>query len=142
MKYCKLSLKRWTRDTPLPVCTGRYSSVENLIITDDVYLDELDNLLSYVPQLRRLSFHLLFGSKNGRTELSSRLLNHLTHISFKIGHIKFDQFAQMFVNIFPTVEVLRLTVQGYNADSAYMDANKWKELILSHILNLRVFDFK
>jgi len=66
----------------------------------------------------------------------------LTHISFKIVSINFDQFEQMIVHIFPTVQVLHLTVKDYNEDSVYMDANKWKQLILSHIPNLRVFDIQ
>ncbi len=141
LKYCKLSLKGWYNDEPLPVSTNEYSSIEHLIITNYVQVRELDSLLSYVPHLRRLSFHSLlnFGSKG--TKIFPRLLTHLTHISLEIHSLNFDQLEQLFINMFRTVEVLRFTVDNY-VDGEYMNANRWKQLIIYHIPNLRVFDIE
>jgi hypothetical protein len=101
----------------------------------------MDSLLSYVPQLRRLSFHSLLESRSERTKTSPPLLNHLTHISLGTNSIKFDQFEQLFVNLFSNAEVLRFT-KGCDADSEYMGANKWEQLKISHIPNLRIFDIQ
>jgi hypothetical protein len=141
LKYCKLSLRAWDYNETLEISITEYSKIEHLIITDTIYLHELDSILSYVPHLRRLSFHSLSESRSERTKISPRVLNHLTHISLETSSIKFDQFEQLFVNLFSTAEVLRFTT-GYVADREYMDANKWEQLIISHIPNLHIFDIQ
>jgi hypothetical protein len=142
LKYCKLSLKGWASDEPLPIASNEYSSIENFITSNYMCLDEVDSLLSYVPQLRRLSLHSLRETWKKRTKAYQLVLNHLTHISLQLDSIQFDQFEQMVINIFPTVQILHLTAQGYSVDPAYIDANKWKQLISSHIPNLRIFDLE
>jgi hypothetical protein len=139
LKYCKLSLLGWTASESLPVNTNEYSSIEHLIITNSMYLYQLDSLLSYVPQLRRLSFNLQDDTWHKRTKICPFSLNQLTHVYFKLDYIKLDIFEQVVMDFFSTVQVLRLTLD-YNADPAYMDANKWKQLIIYHIPNLRIFD--
>jgi hypothetical protein len=141
LKYCKLSLKGRDSKETLPISINEYSSIEHLIITHSVYLHELDSLLSYVPQLRRLSFHSLLESRSERTKTSPPLLNHLTHISFQINSIKFDQFEQLVIDLFPNIQVLHLLLTN-DISREYLDAHRWKQLILSHIPNLRVFDIQ
>ncbi|CAF3643583.1 unnamed protein product [Rotaria sordida] len=62
LKYCKLSLKGSVHPDPLPVATNEYSPVEHLIINNTVRCEQLNSLISYVPQLRRLSFYSLHKS--------------------------------------------------------------------------------
>ncbi|CAF3242361.1 unnamed protein product [Rotaria sp. Silwood2] len=59
LKYCQLLLGKSSRADSLPVATNEYSSMEHLIINHCIFIDQLVNLLSYVPQFRRLSVHLL-----------------------------------------------------------------------------------
>ncbi len=142
LKYCKLSLKEWDYKETLPISITKYSLIEHFVITHTIYLCELDSLLSYIPHLRRLSIHSLVEYRSERTKISPRLLNHLTHMSLKINSIKFDQFEQLFViNLLSTVEVLCFTT-GCDTDREYMDANKWEQLIRSHIPNLHIFDIQ
>jgi hypothetical protein len=142
LKYCKVSLPPGrTTDEPLPISTNEYSSIEHLIIENKICLDHLDSLLSYVPQLRRFSIQLLEDSWKKRTKVSSLVFNHLTHISLQLDHIIFNQFEQLIVDLFPFVEVLRISIKN-NRDTAYMDKKRWEQLILSHMTNLRIFDFR
>jgi hypothetical protein len=141
LKYCKLSLLGWTTSESLPVSTNEYSSIEHLIITNYMYIHQLDNFLSYVPQLRRLSFHLQQDTWQERTKICPFVLNNLTHISFRLDSIKFDQFEQLVTDLFPMIQVLHLT-SAYHAGRAYLDIEKWEQLIISHKLNLRIFDIQ
>jgi hypothetical protein len=143
LKYCKVSLEGWaSRDESSLVSTNEYSTIEHLIITHGIYLDQLDSLLSYIPQVRRLSVHLRQNFLEKRTRLFSFVLNHLTHISFKLDSIKFDQFEQVVIDLFSTIQVLHLSSSIAAVDQAYLDSNKWKQLIISHLPNLRIFDIE
>jgi hypothetical protein len=51
--------------------------------------------------------------------------------------ILFDQFESMVKNLFNQVQVLYISTDN---DVAYMDANRWERLILSHMPYLRIFD--
>jgi hypothetical protein len=140
LKYCKLSLEGSTDDTVLSVSTNEYSSIEHLIITNYIRFEQLHNLLSYIPKLRRLSVYSL-SERWHKTEISARLLNHLTHLSVNVRNVEFDRFEKMAMNVFRTIRVLNFT-QDCNSDSPYFDANKWQQLITSHLQNLHVFDIQ
>jgi len=142
LKYCKLSLEGSTdRDEPLLVSTNEYSTIEHLIITHYIYPDQLDSLLSYIPQIRCLSVHLRQGFWSKWTRILPFVLNHLTHISLKLDSIIFDRFEQVVIGLFSTIQVLHLS-SSFAVDRAYLDSNKWKQLIISHLPNLRIFDIE
>jgi hypothetical protein len=141
LRYCKFSFTGWTYGQALPVCINANRSIEHLVITNEINRDELDSLLSYVPQLRRLFVCLLPRLDSKQTKISPSPLNNLTHVSFKITYMRFDGFIQSFIDQFLNIELLYLTVQGYNIDQTYLDANRWEQAISTYIPKLRVFDF-
>jgi hypothetical protein len=143
LKYCKLSLEAWSSDWTLQVNTDQYSPIEHLIIKtrNYIYLRQLYILLTYVPQLRRLTVSSLSEGWYQQTEISPHLPNHLTHLSLNGEPLNFDQFEKMIMNIFPSIQVLYLTLDCAG-DSPYMDAHRWKQLITSHLPSLRVFDIQ
>jgi hypothetical protein len=49
--------------------------------------------------------------------------------------MEFDQFEQLVINCFVSVQVLRIS-----ANARYTDGNRWKQLIPSHLQNLRILD--
>ncbi|CAF4771071.1 unnamed protein product [Rotaria sp. Silwood1] len=79
LKYCKLSLKEHVESQLLPMATDTISPIEHLVITNTIYFYELLTLLSYVPQLRRLSIHCLDGSQSMFKNLFHQL--QVLHIS-------------------------------------------------------------
>ena len=54
--------------------------------------------------------------------------------SLNIESVEFDQLEQLIINHCRTVQMLRLTL-AYKMNQAYMNANKWQQLIISHISN-------
>ncbi|CAF1229849.1 unnamed protein product [Rotaria sp. Silwood1] len=139
LKYCKLSLEGSLTFEPLLISTNKGSSIEHLVITNTFHLDQLNALLSYVPHLRRFSLHDLHRSRNQETQTCSIKLNNLTHMDLKTT-ITFDELElTMIKNFFHEVQVLYIST---NSDIAYLDANRWKRLILSYIPQLRIFDFQ
>ena len=88
-----------------------------------------------MPQLRRLSLQSLYHSWNVQTTICPTILNHLTHLSFNLDSIEFDQLEQLVISLFRSVKVLHIS-----ANTEYIDANRWKQLILFHLPDLRVFD--
>jgi hypothetical protein len=142
LEYCQLSLGKWAgRDESLLVSTNEYSTIKHLIITHGIYLNQFATLLSYIPQVRRLSVHLGQSLLEKWTKIFPFVLNHLTHISLKLDSIKFDQFEQVVIDLFSTIQVLHLS-SSIGVDQAYVDSNKWKQLIISHLPNLRIFDIE
>ncbi|CAF1483173.1 unnamed protein product, partial [Adineta steineri] len=69
LKYCQISIELLQYPKPtLCVATNEFSSIEYLIINNEILIDQLIVILSYVPQLRRLSIHYLTKSKHNRIE--------------------------------------------------------------------------
>ncbi|CAF0953581.1 unnamed protein product [Adineta steineri] len=77
---------------------------------------QLSCLLSYVPQLRYLSAHLLRGYDFTQPNLLNINSIHLTYASLKFKSKAFDIFEQFFINHFPSIEVLCIT-----SDIGYRD---------------------
>ena len=142
LKYCQLLIETANDSKLLPVATNEFSTIENLVINNGISLDQLHVLLTYVPQLRRLTIGNLKESKHNRTERSS---NCLTHVYLKLKNVDFNDFETLVTNHFRQVEVLSIAMQyvvfGRNS-TQYLNADRWERLISTHMLNLRVFDFQ
>lgn len=166
LKYCNLSLLGQETIDSLPINVDQCSSIKYLVIQNSIGLHELDNLLSYVPQLCRLSLHLI---KDNRNRVAQRnrfpwrggqiLMNpiipgspflpcefacrQLMHIDLCINDIRFDGFVQLLKKFAQTIEVMYLTLEAsQRVLPGYIDANKWEQLITSHLSNLRIFDIQ
>jgi hypothetical protein len=139
LKYCKISLKEPFENHPLPIAINTTSSIEHLVINNNFYLNHLHALLSYVPHLRRLSINCLIGSYNLETELCLTKLNDLRCIFLNIININFDQFELISRNLFNQLQILRISISN---DRTYLNANRWEQLILFSMRQLRIFDFQ
>ena len=142
LRYCQLLIETAPNSKRLSIATNEFSTIENLVINNEISIDQLHVLLTYVPQLRRLTIGHLKESKHNRTEKSS---NCLTHVSLKLNNVSFNDFEMLVTNHFRQVEVSSITMQyiGLDRDSTqYLNADRWERLISTHMLNLRVFDFQ
>lgn len=141
LKYCKLSLSAWKASESLSMCVDECSSIEYLIITNSVYLHELDGLLSYVPQLRRLSLNLSTDNRRPRTQRCPHVYYQLTYLSIRLGALIFDRLEEIIRELFPMTEVLRLTVLSY-VERTDVNGNMWKQLITCHLPKLQMFNIR
>ncbi|CAF1437534.1 unnamed protein product [Adineta steineri] len=123
----------------LSFATNKYSSIEHLVIKNNIELDTLYVILSYVPQIRRLSISELQKSEYKQNITFPITLNNLTYISLELNHFDFDNFELLAKDLFHNLQVLRLYA---SLRIEYLDANRWQNLILSYIPNLITFDFQ
>jgi hypothetical protein len=107
------------------------------VINSHFRFGSLNNLLSYLPQLHRLSIDYLDGSYYKDVELTPIVLKYLKYVSIKLHYIRFDRFEKIVKTFFRYVEILRIKTKY---DQAYFDAKQWEELIVSYMPNLRIFD--
>jgi hypothetical protein len=138
LKYCNISFNdHLSVELPLNISVNTYSPIEHLIINNDFNMNELTALLSYIPQLRRLSLRNLWQSSTEQITSWSIKLNHLTHVSLNMDNISFNQFETLTKDLFFHLQVLYITVKN---DKTYFDADRWERLILSSMPHLRIFD--
>ncbi|CAF2832868.1 unnamed protein product [Rotaria sp. Silwood2] len=138
LKYCKVTMTKLVESELLSIAINKYSSIEHLVINNGCHLHELISLLSYVPQLRRLSLRNLYGTFIEQTELNSIVFNYLTHISINKTNMIFDELELLIRNHFPQIQSLYFS---RNFDDEFLNANRWERLISSYMSQLRIFDF-
>ena len=139
LKYCKLSLKQRDPTGLLQLNLNQPSPIQHFILDSNYYINSLHDLLSHLPQLRRLSCTNLFGPPNLHIQMQPIVLYNLTSLSLKIENSNFDQIELFLTNI---VHQLRLFHFSTEFDIAYVNANRWQRLILSRMSKLRTFDIE
>ncbi|CAF1248563.1 unnamed protein product [Rotaria sordida] len=139
LKYCKISSEENTYLGFLPMSTHTISSIEHLVINSKLDYTHIDAILSYVPQLRRLSINYLYTYYRGGIHVLPFASNNLTYVSLILDHLMFDQFEMFVKNYLSRIKVLYISS---NYDSTYLNAEKWENLILSHMSYLQIFDLQ
>ncbi|CAF4068996.1 unnamed protein product [Rotaria sordida] len=147
LKYCQISIEMKQHSRSLSTATDKFSSIEHLIINNDISIDQLDSLLSYVPQLRRLSIGHLEESTYNRTQKNSINLTYLTSVSIELDYVSFKDFEVLVANYFHQVQILRIRVfciifSVNHNQTEYLNADGWQRLISTCLPNLCVFDFQ
>jgi hypothetical protein len=123
LKYCKISSDEHFQSPALPMATNEYSPIEHLNIRSKLTMCDLNALLSYVPQLHRLSLGRLCLHEHEQIVSCSINLNDLTHATLSMEFVTFDEFEKFFKNLFCHLEALYITIQSY---INYADANQWE----------------
>ncbi|CAF3666280.1 unnamed protein product [Rotaria sp. Silwood1] len=137
LKYIKCSSSEFRVSVSLPIATNQeFSTIEHIVIDHSCTLNEFYIIVSYLPQLRRCHFEEIYDDNqiNIHTILQIRLFN-LTYISLNGCFIKFDTFEQLIRKIECQLKVLHVINKCDNDD--YLDANRWKTLILDYLPYLK-----
>jgi hypothetical protein len=122
-KYYKISSKEQLHNSAFPFATDEYSPIEHLMINSEIQEDQIDRFLSYVLQLRRLSFRSIVQSDRSITNSPIPTFKHLTNLSLTLLAIELYQTLSIFVNHCPNVEILRLSIVD-PGDPGCMDDNR------------------
>ena len=141
LKFCQLTydIDRQENPSAFRSILNSDSPIEHLILHATFPCDLLDDLLSHLPKLRRLSINYLYEQGHFRSHVSLTPLKHLNSVTLKLHRISFDRLEELLVRLFSRVEVLRLTT---NDDERYLHVHRWERLITSSLPNLRRFDFQ
>jgi len=139
LKYCKALFKEPVSTESLHIANNQYSPITHFVIDSNCHMNSLNALLSYLPQLRRLSFNNLSELSNQQINIQPLVLNKLTHLFFKIQNTSFDLIELFITNLSHQIQVFHFST---NYDITYLDANRWQGLILSHMVNLRIFNIE
>ena len=65
------------------------------------------------------------------------MLKYLANIYLNMKDIAFDEFEFIIKNLYHQIQVSYISITN---EQAFMDANSWHELIVSHLSNLKIFD--
>ncbi len=140
LRYCKVSFKQRYLTRSMSVSHHQSSPIQNLVIDNYCCINYLNILLSYLPQLRRLSCHELTGSTTlQHIALQSVVLSNLTYLSFDTENLSFDDLESFFLRLSHRLEVFRLSAD-YNI--TYLNADRWERFILANLPRLRIFDIQ
>ncbi|CAF3989158.1 unnamed protein product [Rotaria sordida] len=137
LKYCKLSFELWNQYINLSLNNNEYSSIEHLIINTKYNLDQLNNFLIYTPNLHCLSCEI--STLNSKQITMSIISMNLINLYLKLEDTSFDEFEWFIIYFSHQLKLLHLSTQR---DIEFLNADRWEQLILCHMLNLRKFNFR
>ncbi|CAF3570438.1 unnamed protein product [Rotaria sp. Silwood1] len=140
LKYNKLSFFSLESFIPLSrATTDQFSSIKYLVIDHCCSLNELIDILSYTPQLYRLTCKHVDESKKNIVKDTLNVIFNLTCISIAACYAEFDEVAMFLTTLSPQLELLRISTFR---DVTYLDANRWERIISQHLHHLSTFEFK
>lgn len=139
LKSCIISPKFYGGSLSLNLAKESISSIEYLSINRHCSLNQFLALLSYTPKLRRLSNLSISETPNTNLNYLSLISPKLTHISIKLWRMSFESFKYFSLKLFSHLEVLNICTR---ADDYYLIAERWEQLIINSMPNLRIFDFQ
>ncbi|CAF4004544.1 unnamed protein product, partial [Adineta steineri] len=125
----------------LPMITNKqFSFIKHLVIDHSCTLEQLNRIVSYTPQLHRLSF--TDEEDDNNTKIDNHLLSilsQLTHLTIKIWHTTFDRLEMLIKNTNLKLNSLSLDISL--EDVNYLDSARWEILILKYLPQLNTFHF-
>jgi hypothetical protein len=140
LRYNKLSLFIYEPYIPLSIATSeQFTHIEYLVIDHSCTLGELVTILSYTPQLRRLTCEQVTESNENIIREALHTISSLTNISIARCDAEFDELKFLITRVSPQLQVLRVT--GTN-DVTYLDADQWERMISQDLLHLRIFELR
>jgi hypothetical protein len=137
LKYCKLSLDVWKQDFDLSLNNNEYSPIEHLVIETKCNLNELFELLTYTPQLNRLS--CIVSTLNSSLSQMSIIPTNLNNIHLQLEDTSFDEFEWIISSFCHQLRVLNISTKH---DIEFLNADRWQRLISCRMPLLHKFYFQ
>ncbi|CAF1409348.1 unnamed protein product [Rotaria sordida] len=143
IKLCsnaRSEVKHWCKTVIIPNIHRILSlNLENESLINDFFQTfELMSILYHTPQLRYLICDNLVESDSNVQIEQSITLSNLVYIHINVCHIDFDEF-EMFMKVSSQLQVL-VVAQEYG--KAYLDADRWKRLIIEQMPHLLRFNYQ
>ncbi|CAF2946768.1 unnamed protein product [Rotaria sp. Silwood2] len=140
LNYYKLSLFVAEASYPLSIATNeQFSTIKYLIIDHCCSFDELITILSYTPQLCRLTCEQVNESDDNIVEDALKMICSLKRVSFAKFYAEFDELEMFLRKVSPHLEVLCFNSCN---DVTYLDANQWERIISKYLSHLNKLEFK
>ncbi|CAF1047838.1 unnamed protein product [Adineta steineri] len=125
----------------LPMASNHeLTSIEHLIIDHPCCFNQLNNILSYVPQVSYLKFFSVNDNEIDMKNISSMRLSYLTYFYIEAYHMEFDTFEMLIKNL--NIKLKYFSLKIYTDDMNYLHAFRWENLLLKHLPNLEEFYLK
>ncbi|CAF1671060.1 unnamed protein product [Adineta ricciae] len=140
LKYCHTTFPdNWPScRLPFPT-TNDYSPIETLVLNNALPMSELHILLSYVPDIRRLSYSIHQWSTYTTMQREPIKLSNLTHLFLHMARIFHSQMKLLMEQLFSHVRVVYITT----LDSPLrLTTNKWEDMVISPLSNLHALHVK
>ncbi|CAF4515145.1 unnamed protein product, partial [Rotaria sp. Silwood2] len=116
----------------------QFSGIKYLVFDHRCGLDELIAILSYTPQLYRLSCKQVNEPKKCIVKDALNVILGLIRVFIAKCYAKFETIAMFLTTISPQLEVLRI---NRCTDVTDLGAYRWERIISQHLLHLNMFKF-
>jgi len=139
LKYFKLKILDYqVSHINIPIAIDeQFSSLQYLVISHPVYLDELAHLLSYTPKVTHLYCSNIIETEHIIKSEELIELKNLIHLTITTNYLTFDKFEQFFLKLFAELKSIKI----YCSHHAYLNPFRWEELIKDKMIHLKRFMF-
>ena len=136
--------KFYTCELDLPVSLPmaneqQVTQIKYLNIDHCCHFNELINILSYTPELRRLRLSDDSGGKFNPGVLPRITLTHLTTLSIHSYSVTFDQWEILIGHLRPPLKGLYFLTRSEDID--FLDSHRWERFLREYFPRLKRFSF-
>ena len=125
----------------VPLNIQQQTTIEYLTLKHDCTWEYIPSLLKCTTQLRSLkTMNDNEATYDSFTYLHGYPCEHLTQLSLDMNATEFEYLSNFIQQISPNLR--QLSIYTLSEDRAYLDAEKWEELILKYFLRLKSFSLK
>ncbi|CAF1472323.1 unnamed protein product [Rotaria sordida] len=141
LEYFKLKISEAEQfEINIPIAANNhFSSIKYLVIDHCCTINQLMNLLLYIPQPSHLSCGCLIKSNNNIKSEMVIKLNDLIHLTVVINDIDFNEFEEFLLKLCSQLQILNVKIHSSN--KSYLNANRWEQLISQKMTSLNKFFF-
>ncbi|CAF1628641.1 unnamed protein product, partial [Adineta ricciae] len=137
-----IKISSWLPETKFPIAmnsTIEGSSLENIIIDHQCYLNDLINLLRHTPRLRRLICRKGVQTGENNTQEISFSLTNLISLSIKRSSLELNKFDTFLGQIGSNLKILHIANSSYEN---CFNGNQWEKILSKNFPFLKKFSLE